>query len=156
MTLLFTDVVGSTERAAALGDQSWRRLLDQHDDTSRQVVTAFGGRVVETTGDGVLATFDGPGRAVPAALALGGSLRGLGLDIRAGVHTGEVELRGAHVGGLAVHIAARVMGSAGAGEVIVSNTVKDLVVGSGFEFDDRGTVELKGVPGDWRLWAVAG
>ena len=153
-TILFTDIVGSTERAADLGDQRWRDLLDQHDETSRRTVAAHGGRVVETTGDGVLATFDGPGRAVPAALALGEGLRRLGLEIRAGVHTGEVEVRGPAIGGLAVHIGARVMQQAGAGEVLVSRTVRDILIGSHIRLRNRGSHALKGVPGDWELFAV--
>jgi class 3 adenylate cyclase len=153
-TILFTDIVGSTGLAAAMGDQPWRRLLDQHDDTARRVVSAFGGRVVETTGDGVLATFDGPGAAVPAAVALGVELRDAGLEIRAGVHTGEVELRGSGIGGLAVHIAARVMQGAGAGEVLVSRTVRDILIGSGLRLAPLGARALKGVPGEWEVFAV--
>jgi len=155
LTTLFTDVVGSTELATDLGDQRWRSLLDQHDDTARRVVVAAGGRLVETTGDGVLATFDGPGRAVRAASALRGELGRLGLAIRAGVHTGEVELRGAAIGGLTVHIGARVMQAAQPGEILVSRTVRDILLGSTLRFAERGPHQLKGVPGTWDLFGVA-
>ena len=155
-TVLFTDLVGSTERAAELGDRRWTQLLNDHYGAIRRELGRFGGREVKTTGDGFLATFDGPARGIRCARGVIESVRSLGLQVRAGLHTGEVEVMGDDVGGMAVHIGARVMGLAGADEVLVSNTVKDLVVGSGFEFEDRGTVELKGVPGDWRLWAVAG
>ena len=153
-SVLFTDIVASTERAAELGDRRWREVLDAHESVSRREVESFRGRLVKTTGDGVLATFDGPARAIRCARAIGDRIRGLGLEIRAGLHTGEVELRGEDVGGIAVNLAARVMGKAGPGETIVSSTVKDLVVGSGIEFDDRGEHELKGVPGAWRLFVV--
>lgn len=155
-TVLFTDLVGSTERAAELGDRRWTQLLGAHYDAVRRELGRYGGREVKTVGDGFLATFDGPARAIRCARGVVESVGSLGLQVRAGLHTGEVEVMGDDLGGMAVHIGARVMGRAGADEVLVSNTVKDLVVGSGFEFDDRGTVELKGVPGDWRLWAVAG
>ncbi len=154
-TVLFTDMVGSTQLAARLGDHRWRELLDQHDDTARRVAAAYGGRVVETTGDGVLAAFDSPGRAVPAAQALGEAIRRLGVETRAGVHTGEVELRGAAIGGIAVHIGARVMQAAGPGEVLVSRTVRDILIGSGVRLTERGSRVLKGVPGEWELYAVA-
>jgi class 3 adenylate cyclase len=154
LSTLFTDVVGSTELATDLGDQRWRSLLDQHDDTARRVVVAAGGRLVETTGDGVLATFDGPGRAVRAASALRGELDRLGLAIRAGVHTGEVELRGAVIGGLTVHIGARVMQAAQPGEILVSRTVRDILLGSTVRFAERGPHQLKGVPGTWDLFSV--
>jgi class 3 adenylate cyclase len=154
-TVLFTDIVGSTERAAELGDSQWRSLLERHDKLVRQELARHRGRYVKSTGDGVLATFDGPARAVRAAGAISHAVRPLGLAIRGGLHTGEVEVIGEDVGGLAVHIGARVMGHAEPGEVLVSSTVKDLVVGSGIDFEERGPRELKGVPGEWRLFAVA-
>lgn len=153
-TVLFTDIVGSTERAASEGDARWRRLLDRHDDMTRHAVERHNGRPVKATGDGFLASFDRPSRAIEAARTAVDAVRTMGLDIRAGVHTGEVEMRGDDVGGIAVHIGARVGALADAGEILVSGTVKDLVVGSPFEFDDRGTHELKGVPGEWRIFAV--
>ncbi len=153
-TVLFTDIVGSTERAAEMGDSQWRGLLERHDRLVRREIDRHRGRAVKSTGDGVLATFDGPARAVRAAESIGDSLRPLGVHVRAGLHTGEVEVLGEDVGGLAVHIGARVMGKAQAGEVLVSSTVKDLVVGSGISFEERGEHELKGVPGEWRLFAV--
>jgi class 3 adenylate cyclase len=155
LTILFTDIVGSTARATQIGDRRWRSLLDRHDDTARRVVAAAGGRVVETTGDGVLATFDGPGQAVRAASVLRAELDRLELAIRAGVHTGEVERRGEGIGGLAVHIGARVMQAAGDGEILVSRTVRDLLLGSGVRLVDRGPHDLKGVPGTWELFSVA-
>jgi class 3 adenylate cyclase len=155
-SVLFTDIVGSTERAAALGDHRWRSLLDQHDGLVREQLRRFQGREIKTTGDGFVASFDGPARAIRCALAIADSARALGLDLHMGLHTGECEVRGADLGGLAVHIAARVGALAAPGEVLVSGTVKDLVVGSGIEFQDRGEHELKGVPGTWRLYAVAG
>ena len=154
-TVLFTDIVGSTTRAADLGDKRWKELLDRHDEITRREVDRFGGRVVKTTGDGALATFDSPGRAIRAATELGTLLRGTGINIRAGLHTGEVERRGEDVGGIAVHIGARVMGEAEPGEVLVSRTVRDLVVGSGLSFTDRGARALKGIPDEWQLFAVA-
>jgi class 3 adenylate cyclase len=154
-TVLFTDIVGSTERIVAVGERRWRDLLDRHDEAVRKQLQRFGGRQVKTTGDGVLATFDGPGRAVQCAAAIRDAADELGLEIRAGVHTGEVEVRGEDIGGLSVHIGARVAAAAGAGEILVSRTVTDLVVGSGLEFVDRGEYELKGVPGRWQLFAVA-
>ena len=154
-TVMFTDIVGSTERAAELGDSQWRSLLDRHDRVVRRELDRHRGRYVKSTGDGVLATFDGPARAIRAAGAISQAVRPLGLEIRGGLHTGEVEVIGDDVGGLAVHIGARVMSHAGPGEVLVSSTVKDLVVGSGINFDERGVRELKGVPGEWRLFAVA-
>jgi class 3 adenylate cyclase len=153
-TVLFTDIVGSTEHAAELGDRGWRDLLDAHDRTIRRQLERFRGREVDTAGDGFLATFDGPGRAIECGCAMRDAVRALGLDIRVGLHTGEIELRGDGVAGVAVHIGARVAQHAGAAEVLVSSTVKDLVAGSGIEFDDRGEHELKGVPGTWRLFAV--
>lgn len=153
-TVLFTDIVGSTERATTEGDSAWRRLLDDHDHLVRREVERRGGRVVKTTGDGAMATFDRPGRAVEAAAAIGDALRAIGIDIRAGAHTGEIELRGADIGGIGVHIAARVAAAAAAGQVLVSRTVCDLVVGSGLTFGEHGEHELKGVPGRWQLYAL--
>ena len=153
-TVLFTDIVGSTTRASELGDRRWKELLDRHDEITRSQVERFGGRVIKTTGDGALATFDSPGRALRCSSELGLLLRGVGIEVRVGLHTGEVERRGEDVGGIAVHIGARVMGEAGPGEVLCSRTVKDLVVGSGIAFDDRGTRTLKGVPDEWQLFAV--
>ena len=154
-TVLFTDIVASTDRAAELGDRRWREALDAHDRLVRSHIEHFRGRRIKTTGDGVLATFDGPARAIRCARAIGDEVRRkLGIEIRAGLHTGEVELRDDDIGGIAVALAARVMAEAGPGELVVSSTVKDLVVGSGIEFDDRGMHELKGVPGEWRLYAV--
>jgi class 3 adenylate cyclase len=152
--ILFTDFVGSTERLSALGDLAWRNLLDSHDVVARTVVEQHRGQLVKMTGDGVLATFDGPGRAIRCAIALGDALRPLGLEIRAGLHTGEVEVRGTDIAGIGVHIAARVLEAAAAGELMVSAAVPMLVAGSGFEFEDRGERELKGVPGTWHLFAV--
>jgi class 3 adenylate cyclase len=154
-TVMFTDIVGSTEAAARLGDKRWREVLDAHDDLLRQSIRKYNGREVKTTGDGVLATFDGPGRAIRCASTIVERAPRVGVDVRAGLHTGECELRGKDVGGIAVHIGSRVSSLAGAGEVLVSGTVRDLVVGSGFDFVDRGTHELKGVPGEWRLFALA-
>jgi pimeloyl-ACP methyl ester carboxylesterase len=153
-TVLFTDIVASTERATALGDRRWRDLLEQHDRLVRRELARHRGREVKRTGDGVLATFDGPARGIKCARAICEDVRPLGLEVRAGLHTGECELRNGDVGGIAVHIGARVAGMAGAGEVLVSGTVKDLVVGSGLEFADRGTHSLKGAPGEWHLYAV--
>jgi class 3 adenylate cyclase len=153
-TVVFTDIVGSTERVAAVGDRRWRELLDRHREVVRRVLARYRGREVDTTGDGVLATFDGPGRAIRAAEALRESVRDLGLTIRAGVHTGEIELAGEEIRGIAVHIGARVAALAGPGEVLVSSTVKDLVAGSDIGFDDVGIHSLKGVPGEWRLFRV--
>jgi pimeloyl-ACP methyl ester carboxylesterase len=151
-TVLFTDIVGSTERAATLGDRRWRELLDDHHAVVRRELARYRGREVHTTGDGFLATFDGPARGVRCATAIGQALRALGIEVRAGVHTGEIELMVDDVGGIAVHIGARVAAAAGPGEVLVSSTVKDLVAGAGIEFDDRGSHSLKGVPGEWRLF----
>jgi class 3 adenylate cyclase len=153
-TVLFTDIVQSTRTASELGDRRWRELLDTHDAAVRRQLDRFRGRAVSTTGDGFLATFDGPARAIRCAAAIADGVRELGLEVRAGVHTGEVERRGDDVGGLAVHIGARVGAVGGPGEVLVSRTVVDLVVGSGLEFEDRGTHALKGVPGEWQLYAV--
>lgn len=153
-TVLFTDIVGSTEQASTLGDKGWRELLDRHDQVSRSVVETHQGRVVKSTGDGLLATFDGPGRALRGALDLRDRLTADGITIRAGLHTGEIELRGDDVGGIAVHIAARVEATAEAGEVLASRTVRDLVAGSGIVFEDRGTHALKGIADHWQLYAI--
>ena len=153
-TVLFTDICDSTKRAADLGDSAWRRLLERHDDLVRRALKRHRGREVKRTGDGFLATFDGPARALRCAAAIAEGVRTLGIEVRTGLHTGEVEVMNGDIGGLAVHIGARVMGAAAPGEVIVSSTVKDLVVGSGIEFAERGRHELKGVPGEWRLFAV--
>ncbi|MGH2950915.1 MAG: adenylate/guanylate cyclase domain-containing protein [Solirubrobacterales bacterium] len=154
-TVLFTDIVSSTERAAELGDRRWTELLSEHEGVMRRELERHRGREVKTTGDGFLATFDGPARAIRCATAASEELRRLGLPIRSGLHTGECELRNGDVGGIAVHIGARVMAAAAEGEVLVSSTVRDLTVGSDIEFADRGAQELKGVPGEWRLYAVA-
>ena len=153
-TVLFTDIVGSTEKAAALGDNAWRRLLDEHDAIANQRIAAYDGTMVKATGDGVLATFDGPSRAVACARAINESLAVLDLQMRAGVHTGELERRGDDVGGIGVHIGSRIAGLANPGEVWVSRTVKDLTAGSGLEFDARGAHALKGVPEQWELYAL--
>jgi pimeloyl-ACP methyl ester carboxylesterase len=155
-TVLFTDIVGSTEQATRLGDRRWRDLLERHHTLVRQQLERFHGREVDTAGDGFLATFDGPARAIRCATAIQGGMPRIGLEVRAGVHTGECELFADKVAGVAVHTGARVLGYAGPGEVLVSQTVKDLVAGSGIEFEDRGTHVLKGVPGEWNLYAVAG
>ena len=153
-TVLFTDIVGSTARAADLGDRRWRDLLDQHDIIVRRELARCGGREIDKAGDGFLSTFDGPGRAIRCAQAIRDALGSIGIAVRAGVHTGEVEVRGHGIGGLAVHIGARVAAVAASGEVVVSSTVKELLAGSGIEFADRGERELKGVPGRWRLYVV--
>jgi pimeloyl-ACP methyl ester carboxylesterase len=155
-TVLFTDIVGSTELAADLGDRRWRELLEQHNALVRRELRRFRGRELSTAGDSFLATFDGPGRAVACAVSIREGARALGLQIRFGLHTGELELAGSDVRGIAVHTGARVAAKAGPGEVLASSTVKDLVAGSGLEFEDRGSHELKGVPGEWRLYAVSG
>jgi class 3 adenylate cyclase len=155
-TVLFTDIVGSTELAADLGDRRWRELLEQHNALVRRELARFRGSELNTAGDGFLATFDGPARAVACAVSIRESARALGLQIRFGLHTGELELAGSEIRGIAVHTGARVAAKAGPGEVLASSTVKDLVAGSGLEFEDRGSHELKGVPGEWRLYAVAG
>jgi pimeloyl-ACP methyl ester carboxylesterase len=154
-TVLFTDIVGSTARAAELGDRGWRELLERHDSIVRRQLGRYGGHEVKRTGDGFLATFDGPARAIRCAEDISDALRPAGLRIRAGLHTGECELMPEDIGGMAVHIAARVMAVANPDEVLVSGTVKDLVVGSGLSFADRGEHPLKGVPDRWRLYAVA-
>lgn len=155
-TVLFTDIVGSTAQAATLGDQKWRSLLDAHDRFVREELRRFRGREINTTGDGFVASFDGPARAIRCAEGIAEAIRKLGVHLRIGLHTGECEVRGDDLGGLAVHIAARIASLASAQEILVSGTVKDLVVGSGIEFDDRGEHELKGVPGTWKLFAVTG
>ena len=154
-TVLFTDIVDSTERAAALGDRAWKDLVEAHHRVVRHHLVAFRGTEVDTAGDGFYATFDGPARAVTCAIAIADAVGSLGVEVRAGVHTGEVELAGDHVRGIAVHTGARIAGHAAPGEVLVSGTVRDLVAGSGLAFDDRGEHELKGVPGSWRLFALA-
>lgn len=153
-TLLFTDIVGSTDRAAAVGDERWHALLTRFDEIARETVERFDGRVVKSTGDGHLATLDGPAQAIHCAEALQSAVQPLDLELRCGVHTGECELLGDDLGGIGVHIAARIMAQAAPGEILVSSTVRDLVVGSGLGFDDRGSHSLKGVPGEWRLLAV--
>ena len=153
-TVLFTDIVGSTERARALGDHAWHQLLDVHDAMVRTHLERYRGREVKATGDGFLATFDGPARAIRCATELTDALRSSGVEIRAGLHTGEVEVRGDDVGGIAVHTAARVQAEARPGEVLVSRTVTDLVAGSGISFVDRGSHVLKGLAGEWQLFAV--
>jgi pimeloyl-ACP methyl ester carboxylesterase len=155
-TVLFTDIVGSTARAAELGDRGWRELVEQHHALVRRELARFRGREIDTAGDGFFAAFDGPARAIRCACAVSGAVGEIGLDIRAGLHTGECELVDGKIGGLAVNIGARVAAQAGPGEVLVSQTVRDLVAGSGLAFEERGAAELKGVPGEWRLYAVAG
>jgi class 3 adenylate cyclase len=153
-TVLFTDIVGSTDRARELGDRRWRDLLERHNDVVRRDLERFRGVEVDTAGDGFFATFDGPARAIRCARAIVEDVRGVGLDVRSGLHTGECELSGNAVRGIAVHTGARVASLAGPGEVLVSSTVKDLVAGSGIDFADRGLHELKGIPGEWRLYAA--
>jgi class 3 adenylate cyclase len=153
-TVLFTDIVGSTERATRSGDKAWREVLDRHDGMIREELRRFRGREVKTTGDGFLATFDGPARGMRCAQAICTGARRLGIEVRVGLHTGEVEVRGDDVSGIAVHIAQRVSALAEPGQVLVSRTVVDLVAGSAIEFDDRGEHELKGVSGSWRIFAV--
>jgi class 3 adenylate cyclase len=154
-TVLFTDIVDSTRRASAIGDTAWHALLDRHDEALHREVKRHGGRVVNGTGDGMLATFDSPSRAIRCAHAAIAAIRPLGLEVRAGVHTGEIERRGDDVAGIAVHIGARVAGLAGPGEVLASASVPPLVVGSEIAFADRGDHQLKGIDGDWRLLATA-
>jgi class 3 adenylate cyclase len=150
-TILFTDIVGSTELAAELGDRRWRDLLDRHDTTVRHALARFGGEAIKTTGDGFLAAFDGPARAIRCALLIVEDARKLGVEVRAGLHTGECEVRGDDLAGIAIHTGARVAALAGLGEVLVTGTVRDLVAGSGIEFSDRGQHSLKGIPGEWRI-----
>jgi DNA-binding NarL/FixJ family response regulator len=153
-TVMFSDIVSSTERAAEIGDRRWRDLLDRHDAAIRQQLSRHGGREVKTTGDGFLALFDGPARAIRCAVAIRQGLLAEGVEVRIGLHAGEVELRGDDVGGIAVHLGARVVATAAPGEVVVSSTVRDLVAGSGIGFADRGEHDLKGVPDRWHLYAV--
>jgi class 3 adenylate cyclase len=152
---MFTDIVDSTRSAAEMGDQQWRRLLDSHDRIAKQAVEKHRGNLIKTTGDGILATFDGPGRAVRCALAFETAGKQIGLPLRAGLHTGEIETRGRDVGGIAVHAAARVMAHCAPGEVLVSRVVTDLVAGAGLKFAERGSHELKGLPGRWDLFAAS-
>jgi len=153
-TILFTDIVGSSERAAELGDRAWRELLERHHELVRGQLVRFRGHEADTAGDGFFASFDGPARAIRCASAIVESMPGLGLEVRAGLHTGECELMDGKVAGIAVHTGARVASHAQPGEVLVSSTVKDLVAGSGLAFEDRGAHELKGIPGEWRLYAL--
>jgi len=153
-TVLFTDIVDSTRRAAQMGDRDWHALLDAHDAIVRVQLNRFRGREVNTSGDGFLAMFDGPQRAIRCAMGIRDAVRALGIEVRAGLHTGECEVRGDDIGGIAVHIGARVSALAGPNDVLVSSTLRDLVIGSGLEFDDRGAHQLKGVPGEWHLFAV--
>jgi class 3 adenylate cyclase len=154
-TVLFTDIVGATEHAGSMGDRAWREVLEQHHALVRKELERFRGREIDTAGDGFFATFDGPARGVRCALAIRDSVKSLGIEIRAGLHTGECELIANKVGGIAVHIGARVMGVAGSGEVLASRTVKDLVAGSRLEFSDRGLQELKGISGEWQLFSAS-
>jgi class 3 adenylate cyclase len=153
-TVLFTDIVRSTEHAVTLGDGEWRNLLNRHDVYATGAIEQHGGQLIKSTGDGLLATFDGPSRAIDATRAIQASTKALGLQIRAGVHTGEMERRGDDVSGLGVHIAARVAALAGTGEILATRTVRDLTAGSELVFDERGEHELKGVPNTWELFAV--
>jgi class 3 adenylate cyclase len=154
-TVLFTDIVDSTRRAAEIGDRDWHALLDAHDAVVRVQLNRFRGREVNTSGDGFLAMFDGPQRAIRCAMAIRDAVQALGIEVRAGLHTGECEVRGDDIGGIAVHIGARVSALAGPNDVLVSSTLRDLVIGSGLEFEERGSHQLKGVPGEWRIFAVA-
>ena len=154
-TVLFTDIVGSTQKASELGDQAWRRLIDQHDKASRAEVERYKGRYVKSTGDGMLATFDAPSRALRCAVGLNDALRGTGLEIRSAIHTGEVEERDDDLGGIAVHIASRALGEAGGGEIVVTRTVRDLSTGTDLSFRSLGAVGLRGVPGEWELFAAS-
>jgi class 3 adenylate cyclase/pimeloyl-ACP methyl ester carboxylesterase len=154
-TVLFTDIVDSTRRAAEIGDRDWHALLDAHDAVVRAQLVRFRGREVNTAGDGFLAMFDGPQRAIRCAMSIRDAVQSLGIEVRAGLHTGECEVRGDDIGGIAVHIGARVSALAGSNDVLVSSTLRDLVIGSGLEFEDRGAHQLKGVPGEWHLFAVA-
>ena len=153
-TVLFTDIVDSTRRAAEIGDRDWHALLDAHDAVVRSQLARFRGREVNTSGDGFLAMFDGPQRAIRCAMAIRDAVQALGIEVRAGLHTGECEVRGDDIGGIAVHIGARVSALAGPNDVLVSSTLRDLVIGSGLEFEERGAHQLKGVPGEWHLSAV--
>jgi len=155
-TVLFTDFVGSTQQLAELGDRRWAALLDQHDYMVEHTLDRYRGRLVKTTGDGILAIFDAPALAIRCAIALRDELQGLGIRIRAGIHTGEIERRADDVGGLGVHIAARVQSLAAPGQLLVSRTVTDLVIGSGLTFEEHGEHQLKGIPGTWHLFTVVG
>ncbi|MGH7804717.1 MAG: adenylate/guanylate cyclase domain-containing protein, partial [Candidatus Binatia bacterium] len=154
-TVLFTDIVGSTERAATMGDRDWLALLDRYYGAVRREVGRLRGREIDTAGDGFFVTFDGPARAIRCATEIRRAVRGLGLEVRTGIHAGECEIAGDKIGGIAVHVGARIVSLAGAGEILVSSTVRDLVTGSGLEFADRGSHALKGVPGEWRLYAAS-
>jgi len=154
-TVLFTDIIDSTRSAADMGDKKWRQLLDSHDQLATTVIDKHRGTFIKSTGDGILATFDGPGRAVRCALAFEAASRQIGLPLRAGLHTGEIEIRGGDIGGIAVHAAARVMAQCSASEVLVSRVVTDLVAGAGLKFSNRGSHELKGLPGRWELFAAS-
>ncbi len=154
-TVLFTDIVGSTEQAASLGDRAWRQLLDRHDEVARREVDRWRGRLVKSTGDGILATFDAPTRAIQCAFGLRTTLRSLGLEIRGAIHTGEVELRETDVGGIGVHIASRALAEAGEGQIVVTRTVRDLATGTDLAFAALGSVGLRGVPGEWELFEVS-
>ncbi|WNG91677.1 adenylate/guanylate cyclase domain-containing protein [Mycobacterium sp. ITM-2016-00318] len=156
VTILFTDIVSSTEHTSEMGDERWRALVERHDDVVRAEIARYGGRTVKTLGDGILAVFDGPAKAIRAARAMNEAVRGLGIEIRAGVHTGECDRRGEDLAGIAVNVAARIVSYAGAGEIFASSTVRELVLGSGLEFVERGTYTLKGVPDEWHLFAVTG
>jgi class 3 adenylate cyclase len=153
-TILFTDIVGSSQKATELGDRRWKELLDRHDDIIRTELVRANGRLIKTVGDGALATFDGPARAIRSACRIRDRVRELGLETRAGLHTGEVEIRGDDVGGIAVHIGARVADQAGPGDLVVSSAIPSLVAGSGIAFEDLGEEELRGVEGKWRLYRV--
>jgi class 3 adenylate cyclase len=155
-TILFTDIVGATEMAARLGDAAWHDLLEKHHALVRREISRYRGEELDTAGDGFFATFDGPARAVQAATAIRDAVESLGIEVRAGLHTGECELHDGKVTGIAVSIGARIASLADPGEVLVSSTVRDLVAGSGLVFEDRGSHELKGVPGEWSLAAVGG
>jgi class 3 adenylate cyclase len=154
-TVLFTDIVDSTRRAVEIGDRDWHALLDAHDAVVRSQLVRFRGREVNTSGDGFLAMFDGPQRAIRCAMSIRDAVQAIGIEVRAGLHTGECEVRGDDIGGIGVHIGARVSALAGPNDVLVSSTLRDLVIGSGLEFEERGAHELKGVPGEWHLFAVA-
>jgi class 3 adenylate cyclase len=155
-TVLYTDIDDSTTQAAELGDKRWKALLEKHHEAVRRELTRFRGREIKTMGDGFLATFDGPARAIACACSIRDAVKKLGISLRAGLHTGEIEVTGDDIAGVAVHIGARVIALAGASEVLVSSTVRDLVAGSGIEFEYRGDHQLKGVPGTWRMYAVTG
>ena len=155
-TILFTDIVGSTDQASALGDRRWREMLEQFYIVMRRELGRFRGREVDTAGDGVFAAFDGPARAIRCAWRIRDAVRAIGIEVRMGLHAGECQMVGAKISGIAVHIGARVAAKAAPGDILVSNTVKDLVAGSGLSFESRGVHTLKGVPGDWPLYAVAG